>query len=127
MRRTWLALPLLAIALGLCCVGTQAQAMPSPWSEIVGITPSTTTTYTDSSVADGADYIYAVTAYSAADGESPIVEHACVAIPASGMHSVALAWNWAQGDAGAADGFFVYRWQVAGCGITGQAAIAVMI
>ena len=111
MRRAWLALPLLAIALGLCCVGTQAQAMPSPWSEIVGITPSTTTTYTDSSVADGADYIYAVTAYSAADGESPIVEHACVAIPASGMHSVALAWNWAQGER---RGRWIFRIPLAG-------------
>jgi hypothetical protein len=119
----------LAIAFGLllCSICAHAQAMPGPWAEIMAITPSSTTAYTDSSVADGANYVYAVTAYSAANGESPIEERRCVSIPSTGAHSVALTWNWDQGSGGAADGFFVYRWQCAGCGALGQSAPAAMI
>jgi hypothetical protein len=103
--------------IGIACFGAVlvwCVLGPKPWKVLAQadagytkIGSSVTTTYTDSTVADGLTYSYEVTAFNAA-GESTPTPMGNGTIPATGTHTATVTWTAGSGGSPAA-GYNVYR------------------
>jgi hypothetical protein len=88
------AVLILITVLASLAVSASAQAAcPSTAGATQLTTGLTTTTYTDSSIADGASYDYMVEAVNSFGGFSCSNVVLNAVIPATGTHTVALTWN----------------------------------